>query len=248
MSRKDTRILETIKSEMKGESEMKRIIMLLFGVMLLSINTVSAEEATPVLKSANLEVMYEDVIKVTEKITIANSEAIHEGTLEHIVTKIGGARFEDLVINGEDQELTYELNEGNSVNRVLVSLPEGSKGEFTYTVSYQFSDTRNEKIPFVVPAVNTAGNGNVVSLSINLPKGKYLHESFPIIDSGDSGMVKEDMMNVPSYVNLATGSSPAGLFTTSNLYTFFGLAVILGIILAWIISERKSKGGEVVNV
>ncbi|MDQ1005503.1 hypothetical protein QFZ28_006081 [Neobacillus niacini] len=227
---------------------MKRIFMLLFGVMLLSANIVSAEEATPFLKSANLEVTYEDVIKVTEKITIANSEAIPEGTLEHIVTKIGGEQFEDLVINGEGQELTYELNEGNSVDRVLLSIPAGSKGEFTYTVTYQYSDLGNEKIPFVVPAVNAAGNGNVVSLNVNLPKGKYLHESFPIIDSGDSGMVKEDMMNIPSYVNLETGSSPAGLFTTSNLYTFFGLAVILGIILAWIISERKSKGGEVVNV
>lgn len=227
---------------------MKRITMLLFGIILLSVSTVSAEEGTPVLKSANLEVIYEDVIKVTEIITISNSEGIPEGTLEHIVTKIGGTQFEDLVINGEDHELTYELNEGNSVNRVLVSLPEGIKGEFTYTVTYQYSDTGTEKIPFVVPAVNTAGDGNVVALNINLPKGKYLHESFPIIDSGDSGMVKEDMMNVPSYVNLETGSSPAGLFTTSNLYTFFGLAVILGIILAWIISERKSKGGEVVNV
>jgi hypothetical protein len=227
---------------------MKRIIMLLFGVILLSVNTVSAKEATPVLKSANLEVTYEDVIKVTEIITISNSEGIPEGTLEHIVTKLGGAQIEDLVINGEDQELTYGLNEGNAVDRVLVSLPEGSKGEFTYTVSYQFSDTRNEKIPFVIPAVNTAGDGNVVSLNVSLPEGKYLHESFPIIDSGDSGLLKEYMMNIPSYVNLETGSSPAGLFTTSNQYTFFGLAVILGIILAWIISERKSKGGEVVNV
>ncbi|WP_409288283.1 hypothetical protein [Peribacillus sp. SCS-37] len=227
---------------------MKRITMLLFGILLFSVSTVSAEEGTPILKSANLEVTYEDVIKVTEIITISNSESIPQGTLEHIVTNIGGTGFEDLVINGEDQKLTYELNKGNSVNRVLVSLPEGSEGDFTYTVTYQYSDTDTEKIPFVVPAVNTAGDGNVVALNINLPKGKYLHESFPIIDSGASGMVKEDMMNVPSYVNLKTGSSPAGLFTTSNLYTFFGLAVILGIILAWIISERKSKGGEVVNV
>ncbi|RFU65049.1 hypothetical protein [Peribacillus glennii] len=227
---------------------MKRVLMLLAAVMLLVVGTASAEEAKPILDSGKLKVAYDNGVNVSEEITIANAEAIQKGALLHTVSKIDGGQAENLVFESNGQELQYERKEGKSVDKVTVSLPDGIKGNFTYKISYKNPNAEAEKIPFVIPAVNSAGNGNVVSLTVNLPEGKYLHESFPIIDSGDTGTLKEHMMNIPSYVGLETGSSPAGLFTRSNLYTFLGLAVILGIIAAWLISERKSKAGEAVNV
>ncbi|PLR77033.1 hypothetical protein CU633_12505 [Bacillus sp. V3-13] len=227
---------------------MQKFLVLLFMIMLFSIAPVSAAEASPILKTANLNISYGDRVMVTEEITIANAEAIPKAALEHVATKISGVQLENLDVNANNQKLTYEASEGGSVDKFIVSLPEGVQGDFTYTLSYEVSDLETEKIPFLVPAVNSDGNGNVVSLQVELPEGTYLHESFPIIDSGDSGTVEEHMMNIPSFAGLQTGSSPAGFFTISNFYTIFGLAVILGIIIAWIISERKSKAGEIVNV
>ncbi|KIL48486.1 hypothetical protein [Jeotgalibacillus soli] len=227
---------------------MKKVLMLLLAISFLSVNAVSAEEATPILKTGNINVSYEDAVNVREEITIANAETIPDAKLEHIVTKIESAKLENLIITSNNKHLEYQTQEGNSVDKIYVNLPDEIQGDFTYEISYQLQNVEIEKIPILVPAFSTDGNGNVISLNIDLPEGIYIHESFPIIDSGDSGSVEEQMMNIPSFVGLETGASPAGFFTTSNIYTIFGLAVILAIILAWLLNERKNKAGEAANV
>jgi hypothetical protein len=60
--------------------------------------------------------------------------------------------------------------------------------------------------------------------------------------------VTEYMINIPNFVSIQLGSSPAGFFTSSNMYSLFGLIVILGFIAAWLLNEKKGKQGVATNV
>jgi len=227
----------------------KSWLFVLIFVFLFSGTALAAEDK-PTLKQANIKVSFgQDGVEVVEQITLANVETIKEGEIEHIFTKFENAKVEDLVIKAGEQELSSETQEGNVLERILVSVPQGTTGDFSYTVDFRLSVNGEVKqVPLVVPAVPPDGAGNDVSLTVTIPKGQYLQDSFPIIDSGKTGTLKENMMNVPNFLKLQLGSSPAGFFTATNFYTLFGLIVILGFIGAWLISERKAKTGGLANV
>lgn len=218
--------------------------------VILFSGTALAAEDKPVLKQANIEVsLGQDGVEVVEHITLANVEAIKEGKIKHIFTQFENAEVEDLVIKAGEQELSIETQEGNVLERILVSVPSGIAGDFSYTVAFRLSVNGDVKqVPLVVPAVAPDAEGNDVSLTVTIPEGQYLQESFPIIDSGKTGTLKESMMNVPNFLKLQLGSSPAGFFTATKFYMLLGLIVILGLIGAWLISERKAKTGGVANV
>lgn len=229
---------------------MKKSLLLGFILSVFVTGSVFAAEAKPVLKKANIEVsLAEDGIHVKEQITLANVESIKSGKIEHILTRFPNAEIKNLEIKAGDQKLTVESNKGSMMDKILVARPESAKGDLTYSIVYSYPRTSNiSKIPLVLPAVSTDGTGNVVSIKLELPKGMYLQDSFPIFDGAESGTIQGDMMNFPNFLSLDLGSSPPGLLSESNLYTLFGLVVILGFIIAWLYNERRAKTGGVVNV
>ena len=227
---------------------MKKIwfLALIFSVCLAG--TAHAAEEMPVLKQAKIKVSFDrNGVKVMEEVTISNVQAIESGKVEHILTQFSDADVADLEFTWGDIQLGAETTKGDIINKLSVPVPQGSTGDFSYMISYRFTkNTDVNRIPLVVPTIASDGTANVVSLTLDLPQGKYLHNSFPIIDAGDSGTVVENMINMPNFVSLELSSTPAGFFKPSNLYTMFGLLVILGFIGAWILNERRVlKGGEV---
>lgn len=201
-----------------------------------------AKAPKPFIKEASIEVNPNDGgASVSEKMTISRVEAVKDGKLEHLFTRFQGAEIKNLVIRADQQELKPEIHQGSTHDKVFIAIPQGKTGDFAYEITFEYTSSEPGKIPLVIPGVATDGSGNVVSLKLNIPEGRYLHESFPIIDSGDSGVVEERLMNIPNFLNVKIGDSPAGFFTSSNLYTLLGLLVILAINIAWLASERKSK-------
>jgi hypothetical protein len=229
---------------------MKRTWLLVLMFIFLSSGSVLAAEAKPIVKQANIEVSpKQDGVEVSEQITLANVEAVKEGKIQHIITQFENTKVENLIIKAGEKELTVEAQEGKLIDKLLIPVPEGVTGDFTYSISFRYSGSSDlSKIPLVVPAIASDGMGNIVSLKINIPEGMYLHDSFPIFDSGNTGSVTEYMINIPNFVSIQLGSSPAGFFTSSNMYSLFGLIVILGFIAAWLLNEKKGKQGVATNV
>lgn len=180
-----------------------------------------------------------DGAEVVERITLSNAERLG-GEVEHILTRFEGAgEVEDLVVTSGGRELEVERQEGGAVDRLFVSLPEGTSGEFEYGISYGYAGG-SERVPLVVPAVTTVGDANSIGLELVVPEGRYLRDSFPVIQSGDSGTVSTDMIGFPNYTSFAFGSSPVGVFTRSNAYTAFALVVIVGCIAGIFLYDRRS--------
>jgi hypothetical protein len=232
----------------RGGKKMKKVLSFTLLFLLLFSTTVFAEETKPILENASLEVtMGDNGSKIVETITISNANAFTDGKIEHILSNFG--EVNNFSVTSGGSELDFQLQENDVINKVFVNVPEGTTGDLSYVITFDYvGDT--QRIPFVVPAITTDGNGNDVLLKVTLPEGQYLHDSFPIIDSGDTGSVQEYMMNVPTFTKLKVGETPPGFFTASNMYTLFGLSIILGIFAIWGLNERrmKNKAGGVASV
>ncbi|WP_047151759.1 hypothetical protein [Aneurinibacillus tyrosinisolvens] len=231
---------------------MKRYLVFVLIFMFSCSGTVWAADAKapkPFVKEASIEVLpNQGGASVSEKITISQVEAVKDGKLEHLFTRFDGIDIKNLVIRSGQQDVKPEIQKGSTHDKVFITIPQGKSGDFAYEITFEYTSNEPNKIPLVIPGVASDGTANVVSLKLKVPEGQYLHESFPVIDSGETGMVEEHIMNIPNFLNVKFGDSPAGFFTTSNLYTLLGLVVILGIITAWLVSERKNKTGGFANV
>lgn len=201
------------------------------------------QEGDPVVERADIRVAPGgDGAEVVERITLSNAERLN-GEVEHILTRFEGAGgVEGLAVTARGRELQVEREEGELVDRVLVSLPEGTSGEFAYEVSYRYAGG-SERVPLVVPTVPTMGDANDVALEVVVPEGGYLLDSFPVIQSGGSGTVGTEMIGFPNYTSFVLGSSPGGVFTRTNLYTALAVAVILGCIAGILLYDRRSAKG-----
>ncbi|TWT25357.1 M1 family metallopeptidase [Planomicrobium sp. CPCC 101110] len=209
---------------------------------------VFAAEGPAILQNGTIEVIAGDQeSQVTEQLTLSNTVAYTEGTVEHILTNLG--TISGLAVTSDGQPLDFQLTEDETLNKVVVTLPEGAADEFTYEISYTFSGAGN-RIPLIIPTVSTDGNGNDIMLTVTIPEGQYLQNSFPVIDAGDTGTLTEYMMNIPNFVSLEISSSPPGFFNYNTLFTALGLVIILGFIGAMAFSLFKStkKTGGSVNV
>lgn len=201
--------------------------------------TPTLQEGDPVVERANIRVTPGgDGAGVVEQITVSNAERLG-GEVEHILTRFEGAGdVEDLAVTAGGRELEVEREEGGVVDRLLVPLPEGTSGEFGYEVSYRYAGG-SERVPLVVPAIPTMGDANSIALELVVPEGRYLRDSFPVIESGDSGTVSTDMIGFPNYTSFVLGSSPVGVFTRSNAYTALALVVIVGCIAGIFLYDRR---------
>ncbi|WKA59166.1 hypothetical protein QWY16_03170 [Planococcus shenhongbingii] len=226
---------------------MKKIIAM--TLLFLSAFTIPAfaAEAPPILEKGIIEVTVgSEGSDVTEQLTLTNLAGFPDGTVEHVFTNLGSTS--DLTITADGEELDFEVVEDEIINKVIVTLPEGAGDGFSYNISYSYTGSEN-RIPIVIPAASTDGNGNDVLLRVTIPEGQYLQSSFPIIDVGETGTLEEYMMNVPNFVNLEISSAPPGFINPINLWTLFGLVIILGFIgaMAYSLFKPAKKTGGSVN-
>jgi len=230
---------------------MKRIGFLILVILCLSSGAVAAEgkPVKPILKEAVIQIASnQEGAVVNEKVVISQAEGVKDGKLEHLFTKFDSTKINKLTIKSNNQELKSEVKQGSTHDKVFVQLPQGTAGDFSYEISFDYASKEPNKIPLLVPAMATDGTNNIITLQYKVPEGKYLQDAFPIMDSGTTGTLEEHMMNMPNFLNVELSSTPPGFVTTSNLYTLFGLLVILGVIAAWFVYERKGQKGGVAHV
>jgi hypothetical protein len=226
----------------------KRLFLFTILILLMSSTSALAVDAKPFLKSATLDItVSESGNQIKETVTLSNIEGFENRTIEHIFTNLGD--ISDLSFSSNGENLDFEIKEDKTVNRLLIQFPEEISNEFTYEIAFNHLGEKL-KIPMIIPSVSSDGNGNDVLLKVTIPNGKYLHDSFPIIDSGKTGSIEEYMMNIPNFLNLEISESPSDFFTKSNMYTALGLFIILGTIALWVLNEIKSKQkvGRDINV
>jgi hypothetical protein len=194
----------------------------------------------PVVEGAEIQVRPDwDGVDVIERITVANAGGLEK--IEHIFTRLDDAGAEDFAVTAGGRELAVDRAEGDLIDKVVVSLPRGASGDFAYEISYRYPEGADSaRVPLVVPTVPTVDDARSVELELYVPEGRYLHGSFPVIDSGSTGAVSTDMVGFPNYSSYELGSTPAGILTRSNLYTALALAIIFGCVFGLLLYDRRS--------
>lgn len=201
----------------------RRIFPLLAPLLasLIMASAVWAQEPSdgPVLQEASVRVVQNRAgAEVTERLVVTGGGK----GVEHVLARFGGTEVEGLTVEAGGRYLDVVRERGDLVDRVSVSIVGGSGDRFEYETSYSGS-AEGGKVPLLVPAAPTAGDAAVVTVDLALPEGRYLRESFPVIESGEGGNLGASMTSFPSFVSYEVGSSPGSLLTASNAYTALAL-------------------------
>ena len=95
-------------------------------------------EEGPVLEQATVRVTPSpDGTEVIERIAMAGATG---GRIEHVLARFGDAEVEGLTIMAGGRELAVERERGETLDKVFVSIPEGSGEAFEYEISYRYGD------------------------------------------------------------------------------------------------------------
>ena len=215
--------------------------------LMLSAPAVAQEDSSgkgPVLEKATVRVTPSpDGAEVMERVAVAG--AAEGGRIEHVLARFGTAEVEDLAIRAGGRELAVERERGENLDKIFVSVPEGSGGTFDYEVSYRYGGV--ERVPLVTPTVLTPDDSNSVNVEVVVPEGRYLVDSFPVVEPGGNGAASASMTSFPSFVSYELGATPTALFTSTNVYTALALVVIVGCVLGLLLYDRRTGRGEVAN-
>jgi len=218
------------------------VIAFLISVSLHAGPVVAQEQGAATLGEANIRVTPgQDGVDVVERITLTNVQALG-GEVEHVASRPGESRPRDVRVTSGGRELRVDRTDGESMERLVVSLPDGASGDFDYQVTYSYPGSESSmRVPMIVPALPTDAVEANVSMELVTPEGEYVQSSFPLFDSARNGTMSANMVGFPSYASFTLGSSPAGIFTRPNLYTGLALALIGGCCIALMLYERKAR-------
>jgi hypothetical protein len=86
-----------------------------------------------------------------------------------------------------------------------------------------------------------------VNVEVVVPEGRYLLDSFPVLEPGGDGPASASMTSFPSFVSYELSATPTGLFTSTNVYTALALVIIVGGVLGLLLYDRRTGRGEVAN-
>jgi hypothetical protein len=201
----------------------------------------SSEE--PVLEQATVRVTPSpDGAEVIERIAVAGATG---GRIEHVLARYGDAEVEDLAVRAAGRELAFERERGETLDKIYISVPEGSGETFDYEISYHYGAV--DRVPLVTPTVLTPDDTDSVNVVVAVPEGRYLLDSFPVIEPGGNGTASASMTSFPSFVSYELSATPGGIFTGANAYTALALAVIVGCVLGLLLYDRGTGRGEVAN-
>jgi hypothetical protein len=216
--------------------------------LMLSAPAVAQEDSSgkgPVLEKATVRVTPSpDGAEVMERVAVAG--AAEGGRIEHVLARFGTAEVEDLAIRAGGRELAVERERGENLDKIFVSVPEGSGGTFDYEVSYRYAGAAG-RVPLVTPTVLTPDDTSSVNVEVVVPEGRYLLDSFPVLEPGGDGPASASMTSFPSFVSYELSATPTGLFTSTNVYTALALVVIVGAVLGLLLYDRRTGRGEVAN-
>jgi hypothetical protein len=233
----------SIREPIGGRMRLGVILFASLLALMLSAPAVAQEE--PVLEKATVRVTPSpDGAEVMERVAVAG--AAEGGRIEHVVARFGTAEVEDLAIRAGGRELAVERERGESLDKIFVSVPEGSGGTFDYEVSYRYAGAAG-RVPLMTPTVFTPDDTSSVKVEVVVPEGRYLLDSFPVAESSGNGTASASMTSFPSFVSYELSATPTVLFTSTNLYTALALVIIVGSVLGLLLYDRRTGRGEVAN-
>lgn len=220
-------------------------VFLLASLLALMLSAPAVAQEEPVLEKATVRVTpSQDGAEVMERVAVAG--AAEGGKIEHVVARFGTAEVEDLAIRAGGRELAVERERGESLDKIFVSVPEGSDGTLDYEISYRYAGQAG-RVPLVTPTVFTPDDSSSVNVEVVVPEGRYLLDSFPVVESSGNGTASASMTSFPSFVSYELSATPTVLFTSTNVYTALALVIIVGCVLGLLLYDRRTGRGEVAN-
>jgi hypothetical protein len=230
--------------ELRG-GRMRLGVFLLASLLALMLSAPAVAQEEPVLEKATVRVTPSpDGAEVMERVAVAG--AAEGGKIEHVLAQFGTAEVEDLAIRAGGRELAVERERGESLDKIFVSVPEGSGGTFDYEISYRYAGPAG-RVPLVTPTVFTPDETSTVNVEVVVPEGRYLLDSFPVVESSGNGTASASMTSFPSFVSYELSATPTVLFTSTNVYTALALVIIVGCVLGLLLYDRRTGRGEVAN-
>jgi hypothetical protein len=238
---------ETVQGSIREPigGRMRLGVILFASLLALMLSAPAVAQEGPVLEKATVRVTPSpDGAEVMERVAVAG--AAEGGRIEHVVARFGTAEVEDLAIRAGGRELAVERERGESLDKIFVSVPEGSGGTFDYEVSYRYAGAAG-RVPLMTPTVLTSDDSSSVKVEVVVPEGRYLLDSFPVAESSGNGTASASMTSFPSFVSYELSATPTVLFTSTNLYTALALVIIVGSVLGLLLYDRRTGRGEVAN-
>ncbi|MGE7269890.1 hypothetical protein ACQKK5_00380 [Brevibacillus panacihumi] len=223
---------------------MKRFVMALVAVFALTLplSAVRAEEGKAMLGKADVSIEVKDgVYFVTEQIQLLHPNHAPDGKLEHTISKLNGVSAENLRIATGNEDLTFEEQDGDALQKVFVQMPEAGSDAFDYSISYQVALPDGEyKLPLFVPMYAAEKGENLVHISFQAPEGMVVQpNSFPIVIENNQNRVESHMINLPSHVSYLFGDS-APVVNSHTLISAVTLVILFLILFVWARVERRN--------
>src|SRR3712207_4866606 len=200
----------------------------------------------PVLEKAKVRVTPSpDGAEVMERVAVPG--ASEGGRIEHVLARFGNVGVENLTVRTGGREVAVERERGETLDKVFVSVPEEVSGTFDYEVSYRYGGGA-ERVPLVTPTVLTPDDSSSVNVEVVVPEGRYLLDSFPVVEPSGDRLASASMTSFPSFVSYELSATPTRIFTSTNVYTALALVMIVGCVLGLLLYDRRTGRGEVANV
>lgn len=232
---------------------MKRLIVFLTIIFLLSITVVSAAPAgavaptpvKPTLAAAKVEVTTAGggIYKVKQELTIVGAAAIKDGKVELLFSKINNAQVDSLVIKTNEKILQVSSTTGSVLDKLYFNLPAGTTNQFVYQIEYRVTLPKDVfTVPLIVPNYATTGKELCVVIDYIGPKGTFIQEnSFPEVHSPKGHSIESVLANLPSHVSYVYADSPSSFFNSYNMISVVVFFILVIIIAKWIRTEIFKK-------
>jgi hypothetical protein len=236
----------SIEEPRGGRMRFRVLLLASLLALMFSAPAVAQDESSgPVLEKATVRVTPSpDGAEVIERVAVTG--ASEGGEIEHVLARFGDAGVEDLAIRTGGREVAVESERGETLDKVFVSVPEEVRGTFDYEVSYRYSGGA-ERVPLVTPTVLAPDDSSSVNVEVVVPEGRYVLDSFPVVEPSGDGLASASMTSFPSFVSYELSATPTRFFTSTNIYTALALVVIVGCVLGLVLYDRRTGRGEVAN-
>lgn len=227
---------------------MKKAILLVAIIYFVFSSPALAAENATTLKEAKISIeTFDDIhYEITESISLNDIEGVGHQKLLHTFSTVESSTLNDLVVLADGKELQYEWEKGNSLNKLIVQLPENSSGEFNYELKYNLSlEAESFTTPLFVPSYPSAGTSNIVHISFKAPDGESIQKnSFPVVIKKVGNEVENHIMNIPSHVKYIH-SEETSMFNFFNYMSWGVMICLVAIIAVWLRAELANKKGVV---
>lgn len=223
---------------------MKRLIVFLVFIFLLSANVVQAAPAKPTLVKAKIEVTTNGsgIYTVKQQLSIDGASGIKDGKVEHLLSKINNAQIDSLRITTGNTPVTVERKVGTVLDKLYFDIAAGVD-KLEYKVEYGVTLAKDVfTVPLLVPNYATTGKELCVVIDYVGPRGTFVQEnSFPEVHSPKGNSIESALANIPSHVSYVYADSPSSFFNPYNMISVAVFCVLVAIIVKWIRTEIFKK-------